>query len=116
MDGIQLAGYPHTNRGVNVSNLIHSFDWWLALGFSAQLMFSARFLVQWIVSERRKESVVPNSFWFFSFVGGLLLFIYAIKRQDPVFILGQGMGLIIYTRNIILIQRKKKKANYNSEN
>lgn len=79
---------------------------WLAVGFLGQAFFSARFLVQWIASERRKESVVPVSFWFFSIGGGLTLLLYAIHRLDPVFILGQGAGLFIYLRNLYLIRRK----------
>jgi lipid-A-disaccharide synthase-like uncharacterized protein len=65
-----------------------------------------RFLVQWIASERRKESVVPRSFWLFSLGGGATLLVYAIYRLDPVFILGQGAGLLIYLRNLYLIRRK----------
>ena len=65
-----------------------------------------RFLVQWIASERKGESVVPLSFWFFSLGGGLTLLVYAIYRRDPVFILGQGAGLFVYSRNLYLIQRK----------
>ena len=81
---------------------------WLGVGFAAQLMFSMRFLVQWIASERARESIVPEVFWYFSFAGGLMLFVYAIYRVDPVFILGQGMGLIIYSRNIYFIWRQKQ--------
>ncbi len=80
---------------------------WLSLGFSAQLMFSMRFIVQWIASEKARQSIVPEVFWYFSFAGGLMLFIYAIHRMDPVFILGQGMGLLIYSRNIYFIWRNK---------
>jgi lipid-A-disaccharide synthase-like uncharacterized protein len=79
---------------------------WLAVGLLGQAFFSARFLVQWIASERRKESVVPVSFWFFSIGGGLTLLLYAIHRLDPVFILGQGAGLFVYLRNLYLIRRK----------
>ena len=79
---------------------------WLAVGFLGQAFFSARFLVQWIASERRKESVVPVSFWFFSIGGGLALLLYAIHRLDPVFILGQGAGRFVYLRNLYLIRRK----------
>ena len=81
---------------------------WLSIGFGAQLMFSMRFLVQWIYSERARQSVVPEVFWYFSFIGGSMLLIYAIHRMDPVFILGQGMGLIIYSRNIYFIWRAKR--------
>jgi lipid-A-disaccharide synthase-like uncharacterized protein len=77
---------------------------WLGLGFLAQLMFSMRFIVQWIASERARRSIVPETFWYFSLVGGAMLFAYAIYRMDPVFMLGQGMGLIIYSRNIYFIR------------
>lgn len=83
---------------------------WLAIGFCAQLMFSMRFIVQWIASEQARASIVPELFWYFSLSGGLMLFIYAIYRQDPVFMLGQGMGLIIYSRNIYFIWRGKQEA------
>lgn len=83
---------------------------WLIIGFTAQAMFSMRFIVQWIASERAKASVVPETFWYFSFLGGLMLFAYAIHRMDPVFILGQGTGLFIYSRNIYFIWRNKRDA------
>ncbi|HVQ74470.1 MAG TPA: lipid-A-disaccharide synthase N-terminal domain-containing protein [Candidatus Binatia bacterium] len=79
---------------------------WLSVGFLGQALFSSRFLVQWIASERRKESVIPVSFWFLSLGGGLALLVYAIHRVDPVFILGQGAGLFIYLRNLLLIRRR----------
>ncbi len=78
----------------------------LILGFAGQAFFSARFLAQWIASERERKSVVPLSFWYFSVGGGALLLIYAILRKDPVFILGQGAGLIIYARNLYLIHKE----------
>ena len=81
---------------------------WLGIGLAAQLMFSMRFIVQWIASERARQSIVPEVFWYFSFMGGALLFAYSIYRMDPVFILGQGMGLLIYARNIDLIWQKKR--------
>jgi len=81
---------------------------WLGVGLLGQAFFSMRFLVQWIASERRKESVIPTSFWFFSIGGGLTLLIYAIYRLDPVFILGQGAGLFVYLRNLYLIRRKER--------
>jgi lipid-A-disaccharide synthase-like uncharacterized protein len=83
---------------------------WLVIGFSAQLMFSMRFIVQWIASERARRSIVPETFWYFSFLGGAMLFAYAIYRVDPVFILGQGSGLLIYARNIHFIWSHKKAA------
>lgn len=79
---------------------------WLALGFLGQMLFTSRFLVQWIASERLRRSVVPTAFWWFSIGGGILLFIYALYRQDPVFSLGQGMGLVVYFRNLMLIRKE----------
>ena len=89
--------------------------WWLVLGFSGQLAFSARFLVQWLVSEARRESVIPVPFWYLSLVGGSLLFVYALHRQDPVFIVGQGAGIFIYSRNLVLISRRRKEGLANGE-
>ncbi|HVR41982.1 MAG TPA: lipid-A-disaccharide synthase N-terminal domain-containing protein [Thermoanaerobaculia bacterium] len=86
------------------------WDFWVAFGFLGQASFSARFLVQWVWSEKRRESVVPVVFWYFSLLGGLILTIYAIHRRDPVFIVGQGFGLLVYTRNLVLIRRAHKGA------
>jgi lipid-A-disaccharide synthase-like uncharacterized protein len=82
----------------------------LAFGFSGQALFSARFLIQWIASERQRKSVVPVLFWYFSLAGGLTLFLYAIYREDPVFMLGQGFGLVVYIRNLWLIRHEKRAA------
>ena len=79
---------------------------WLVFGFVGQAFFSARFLVQWIASERKRQSVVPTWFWIFSLLGGSTLLVYAIYRRDPVFILGQAAGLVVYARNLMLIRRK----------
>ena len=81
---------------------------WIAIGFLGQALFTSRFLIQWIVSERRGESVIPLAFWWFSILGGLTLLSYALWRQDPVFILGQSTGLLVYTRNLILIARNRR--------
>jgi len=81
---------------------------WLVLGFLGQALFSMRFLIQWIHSEKQKRSIIPTAFWYFSLAGGLTLFSYALLRQDPVFILGQGLGLFIYIRNLMLIRKEKK--------
>ncbi len=80
---------------------------WLIIGFIGQALFSMRFIVQWIASERKGESVIPTLFWYFSLAGGLTLLAYAIYKQDPVFILGQSAGAFIYIRNLVLIFRKK---------
>lgn len=76
---------------------------WLAVGFLGQAMFSARFLVQWIKSEKAKKSVFPIAFWYFSIAGGVTLLAYAVYRKDPVFILGQFSGLLIYFRNLYFV-------------
>jgi len=78
---------------------------WYVLGFAGQTMFSSRFLVQWIASERSKRVVIPEAFWYLSLVGGVALLIYAIHRRDPVFAIGQGAGLLVYLRNLVLHQR-----------
>jgi lipid-A-disaccharide synthase-like uncharacterized protein len=80
---------------------------WLIIGFIGQALFSMRFLLQWVASERKGESVIPTLFWYFSLAGGLTLLAYAIYKQDPVFILGQSAGAFIYIRNLVLIFRKK---------
>lgn len=82
--------------------------YWLVVGFIGQALFGMRFVIQWIISEKRGESVIPLPFWYFSIGGSLILLSYAIHKQDPVFILGQSLGSIIYIRNLILISRKKK--------
>jgi lipid-A-disaccharide synthase-like uncharacterized protein len=76
-----------------------------AIGFLGQFMFSMRFFIQWIYSEKRKKSVVPKSFWYFSLFGGTLLLLYAILRKDIVFTLGQAAGIVIYLRNLYLIKK-----------
>ncbi|RLB43998.1 MAG: lipid A biosynthesis protein [Deltaproteobacteria bacterium] len=81
---------------------------WLAIGFLGQALFSMRFLIQWIYSERKKRSVIPLAFWYFSLAGGITLLSYAIYRRDPVFILGQATGVFIYTRNLQLIARERR--------
>ena len=82
---------------------------WLAVGFLGQAMFAGRFLVQWVTSEIKKESFVPIYFWYLSLGGGATLFAYAAYKLDPVFMVGQASGLIVYIRNLMLIHRGKKK-------
>ena len=98
-----------------LSNYLHDvfvaqLDWWVALGFLAQALFSMRFLVQWIASERAGRSVIPTAFWVFSIGGGVLLFAYSLYRKDPVFIAGQGLGLFIYVRNLYFVLRERGQA------
>jgi len=85
-----------------------SLKLWLIVGFIGQIMFSMRFLIQWFVSEKKKKSVIPISFWYFSIAGGVLLLSYATFRKDPVFMLGQSVGVVIYLRNLYLIHKKRQ--------
>lgn len=80
---------------------------WIGVGLFGQLLFSCRFLVQWITSEKQKKSVIPVAFWYLSIGGSLTLLSYAVYRLDPVFILGQSTGFIIYFRNLVLIYRER---------
>ena len=82
--------------------------WWVAFGLFGQLMFTGRFVIQWIASERAGRSTVPLAFWYFSIAGALILFTYAVFRQDPVFILGQSFGIVVYSRNLWLIHKEKR--------
>ena len=86
---------------------VAKFDFWLAFGLIAQLLFAGRFLVQWIASERAGKSVMPFAFWIFSMGGGLMTLLYGIVRREPVIIFGQGLATIIYVRNIVLIFRER---------
>lgn len=93
-----LMGWFHATSGTELA--------WIAFGLFGQLMFTGRFIVQWIASERVRKSVVPVTFWYFSMAGGLVLLSYAIYRADPVFILGQSLGVLIYSRNLWLIRHE----------
>jgi lipid-A-disaccharide synthase-like uncharacterized protein len=98
--------------GQDFSNYLYDvfvakFDFWLAFGLVAQLFFTARFLVQWISSERAGQSVVPIAFWFFSMGGGLMTLVYGVVKREPVIILGQAMATVIYIRNIMLIMKNR---------
>jgi lipid-A-disaccharide synthase-like uncharacterized protein len=97
----------------SVGGLLHqifvqSIDGYVIIGFIGQALFTMRFIVQWLASEREGRSVIPLAFWFFSIAGAVLLFIYAIYRRDPVFIVGQGLGIFIYIRNLMLIAKAGK--------
>ena len=87
---------------------MQEYDWfWLSIGFIGQALFSMRFLVQWLQSERVKRSVIPDAFWYFSVAGGVTLLAYAVHRLDPVFIVGQASGLFIYFRNLHFILKER---------
>lgn len=83
---------------------------WLVVGFAGQLAFTGRFALQWLYSEYKKRSVIPVGFWYLSLVGSALLLAYAIYREDPVFILGQSFGFVVYLRNLQLIKRSKEQG------
>ena len=83
-------------------------NWWVLLGYAGQTLFEMRFIVQWVASERVGRSVIPMAFWFFSIGGGVLLFVYALYIRDPVFIIGQGLGLFVYLRNLYFVFRERK--------
>jgi lipid-A-disaccharide synthase-like uncharacterized protein len=89
---------------------VTQLNWWVLLGFVAQAFFTMRFLVQWIASEKVGKSVIPVAFWWCSIGGGLLLFVYALYRRDPVFILGQGFGVFVYLRNLQFVMRERKQG------
>ena len=90
------------------SNLTSTELTFLIIGFIGQGLFASRFIVQWILSEKKGESYIPLVFWYLSIFGGIGLLIYAIFRKDPVIITGQSFGIIVYLRNLILIYRKRK--------
>jgi lipid-A-disaccharide synthase-like uncharacterized protein len=82
---------------------------WLVIGFMGQAVFTARFLAQWIASEKKKDAVVPVIFWWLSLVGGMTLLAYAVHRADPVIVVGQSMGVFIYIRNLMLVKKRMKR-------
>jgi lipid-A-disaccharide synthase-like uncharacterized protein len=99
--------------GEAISDVFHDafvakFDFWLLFGIVAQLLFAGRFLVQWIASERVGKSVIPFAFWLFSMGGGLMTLTYGLVKREPVIIFGQGLAVIIYIRNIMLIMKERK--------
>ena len=93
---------------MSLENCVQQPITWLAVGFAGQALFTARFIVQWLRSERARKSVIPMAFWYLSLGGGMTLLIYALHRRDPVFILGQAAGAIVYVRNIVLIMRERR--------
>lgn len=100
-------------RVLNITN--PASLWWVLVGLGAQLAFSARFLIQWFVSERERKTVIPEAFWWISLIGGGGLFAYFAWRQDIVGVLGQSSGLVIYARNIRLIHKQKRRTTRDAE-
>lgn len=114
-----LLGAPAYDKAVeNAGNtffrVLHISSWaglaWLAVGFGGQGLFFGRMAIQWVVSEKQKASVVPESFWWLSLGGGVMLFAYFAWRQDIVGVLGQTSGVVIYARNIRLIAKQRRRA------
>jgi lipid-A-disaccharide synthase-like uncharacterized protein len=99
--GTELGRYLH-------EVFVDKFDFWLLFGLLAQLLFTARFLVQWISSERAGKSVIPFAFWVLSIGGGLMTLLYGLAKREPVIIFGQGLATIIYVRNVVLIFRERR--------
>lgn len=98
----------HAVGGYFYDVFVIRLDWWAWVGLLAQALFTGRFLVQWLASEKAGRSVIPFSFWVLSIGGGLMLLVYALYRKDPVFILGQSLGVVIYIRNIVLVMRERR--------
>lgn len=96
-------------RAGQIADMSNS-SFWIAVGLVGQILFTSRFLVQWIASERARRSLVPAAFWWLSLGGGATLLAYAVWRRDPVFILGQAVGLVVYLRNLVLIRRAREAA------
>ena len=90
------------------AELIRNLTLWSVVGFLGQIVFMGRFVVQWIASERSGRSVVPVAFWYLSILGSLILLTYALVRADPVFVVGQALGSVIYVRNLMLIRRTRR--------
>jgi lipid-A-disaccharide synthase-like uncharacterized protein len=105
-----LIDIAHAVGGYLHDVFIVRLDWWVLLGFIAQGFFTARFVVQWIASERAGKSVIPIAFWFCSIGGGALLLAYALYRRDPVFIAGQAFGVFVYLRNLYFVLRERREA------
>jgi lipid-A-disaccharide synthase-like uncharacterized protein len=103
-----LIDLTHAVGGYLHDVFVTRLDWWVILGLVAQGLFTMRFVVQWIASERVGRSVIPLAFWWFSVSGGLLLLVYALYRKDPVFILGQSFGVFVYLRNLYFVLRERK--------
>ena len=108
-----MGRYDRSNKGLEfnkkrkVIKMILTAKLWIIIGFIGQAIFASRFLIQWIVSERASRSIIPNIFWWISILGSMILLSYAIHKQDPVFIVGQSCGFLIYARNLYLIKKNK---------
>ncbi len=105
-----LANLAHAVGDYLYNVFVLKLSWVVLIGFAGQFMFSMRFIVQWIASERARKSVFPVAFWLFSIGGGLLSFGYALTIKDPVFILGQGFGVFVYARNLYFVYLERRNS------
>ena len=96
-----------------ISEQVAGNPFWFIVGFTGQVVFGGRFILQWIVSEYKKRSYVPVAFWYISLVGSIILLIYAIHRRDLIFMLGLSLNTLIYVRNLHLIYKHSGKAALN---
>jgi len=106
-----IIGYGYNNNIMDVDFLFRNEkipQWLLWTGIIGQVLFTLRFVYQWIYSEKKKDSVLPLGFWIISLTGSLIIFIYAIIRKDPVLLAGHAIGLVIYSRNIVIIKKDVK--------
>ena len=99
----------HAIAGASTTDML-----WLGIGIAGQCLFMARFIVQWIHSEKHGQSLIPVSFWYLSLFGGLIVLAYGVHKLDPVIILGQLPGAVVYTRNLMLIKRNAKQTKVES--
>ena len=105
-----MSGWLSPMLAMMIGNRTMAETIWLLVGFSGQALFTSRFLVQWVASEKKRDSVMPVAFWWLSLAGGTVLLSYAIHIKDPVIILGQSMGLLVYVRNLMLVAKGKRRA------
>lgn len=102
-----LFAYYAPLRDYAYDMLVVRFDFWMVFGVIAQLMFTGRFVVQWIASERARRSVMPVAFWWLSVGGGMATLVYGIVRREPIIILGQAFAVFVYIRNMMLIVKTR---------
>jgi lipid-A-disaccharide synthase-like uncharacterized protein len=103
-----LLAFSHGLRDYLWDVFVARFDFWLAFGIVAQLLFTARFIVQWIASEKAGRSVMPMAFWVFSITGGMMTLVYGLVKREPIIILGQALAVGIYVRNIMFVIRERR--------
>jgi lipid-A-disaccharide synthase-like uncharacterized protein len=102
-----LVAFSHGLSDYLYDVFVARFDFWLAFGIVAQLLFTARFIVQWIASERAGRSVMPMAFWMFSIVGGMMTLVYGLVKREPIIIMGQALAVGIYLRNVAFVLKER---------